>query len=87
MDTKEKTKHWGLINEVVEKKDVLKKSLGDCNKKSQRANNYSSIKKFLEKPKIEKELPSFKILRSLETVKKVYGSHDLKEDASSFKEN
>ena len=32
----------------------------------------------------EKELPSFRILRSLDTVKKVYGSHDLKEGASSF---
>ena len=32
----------------------------------------------------EKEMPSFDILRSLETVKKVYGSEDLKEGASSF---
>ena len=32
----------------------------------------------------EKEIPSFEILRSLETVKKVYGSQDLKEGASSF---
>ena len=32
----------------------------------------------------EKEIPSFKILRSLESVKKVYGSEDLKEGASSF---
>ena len=30
------------------------------------------------------KLISFEILRSLETVKKVYGSQDLKEGASSF---
>ena len=33
---------------------------------------------------ISGEIPSFKILRSLESVKKVYGSEDLKEGASSF---
>ena len=32
----------------------------------------------------KKEIPSFKVLRSLESVKKVYGSEDLKEGASSF---
>ena len=34
MDTKE-AKHWGLINEVVEKKDVLKE-LGRLQQKSQK---------------------------------------------------
>ena len=45
---------------------------------------YSSIKEVLRETENEKEIPSFKILRSLETVKKVYGSQDLKEGASSF---
>ena len=45
---------------------------------------YSSIKEVLRETENEKEIPSFKILRSLETVKKVYGSGDLREGASSF---
>ena len=45
---------------------------------------YSSIKEVLRETENEKEIPSFDILRSLETVKKVYGSEDLKEGASSF---
>ena len=84
MDTKE-AKHWGLINEVVEKKDVLKRAWEIATKISKGPNLiYSSIKEVLRETENEKELPSFKILRSLETVKKVYGSHDLKEGASSF---
>ena len=84
MDTKE-AKHWGLINEVVEKKDVLNRAWEIATKISKGPNLiYSSIKEVLRETENEKELPSFKILRSLETVKKVYGSHDLKEGASSF---
>ena len=84
MDTKE-AKHWGLINEVVEKKDVLKRAWEIATKISEGPNLiYSSIKEVLRETENEKELTSFKILRSLETVKKVYGSHDLKEGASSF---
>jgi len=45
---------------------------------------YASIKEVLRETENEKEIPSFKILRSLETVKKVYNSDDLKEGASSF---
>ena len=84
MDTKE-AKHWGLINEVVDKKDVLDRAWEIATKISNGPNLiYSSIKEVLRETENEKELPSFKILRSLDTVKKVYGSHDLKEGASSF---
>ena len=84
MDTKE-AKHWGLINEVIEKKDLLNRAWEIATKISNGPNLiYSSIKEVLRETENEKELPSFKILRSLETVKKVYGSHDLKEGASSF---
>ena len=84
MDTKE-AKHWGLINEVVEKKDVLDRAWKIATKISNGPNLiYSSIKEVLRETENEKELPSFRILRSLDTVKKVYGSHDLKEGASSF---
>ena len=84
MDTKE-AKHWGLINEVVEKKDVLDRAWEIATKISNGPNLiYSSIKEVLRETENEKELPSFRILRSLDTVKKVYGSHDLKEGASSF---
>ena len=84
MDTKE-AKHWGLINEVVKKKDVLDRAWEIATKISNGPNLiYSSIKEVLRETENEKELPSFRILRSLDTVKKVYGSHDLKEGASSF---
>ena len=67
------------------KKDVLKRAWEIATKISKGPNLiYSSIKEVLRETENEKELPSFKILRSLETVKKVYGSHDLKEGASSF---
>ena len=84
MDTKE-AKHWGLVNEVVNKKDLLKRAWEVAEKISNGPNLiYSSIKEVLRETENEKEIPSFKILRSLETVKKVYGSQDLKEGASSF---
>tara|TARA_B110000014_G_scaffold257161_1_gene241317 strand:+ start:639 stop:1415 length:777 start_codon:yes stop_codon:yes gene_type:complete len=84
MDVKE-AKQWGLINEVVNKNDLLKKAWTIADKISKGPNLiYSSIKEVLRETENEKELPSFKILRSLETVKEVYGSEDLKEGASSF---
>ena len=84
MDTKE-AKHWGLINEIVNKDDLLKRAWEVAEKISNGPNLiYSSIKEVLRETENEKEIPSFKILRSLETVKKVYGSQDLKEGASSF---
>ena len=84
MDVKE-AKHWGLVNEIVDKKDLLKRSWEIADKISKGPNLiYSSIKEVLRETENEKEIPSFDILRSLETVKKVYGSEDLKEGASSF---
>ena len=84
MDVKE-AKQWGLINEVVNKNDLLKKAWTIADKISKGPNLiYSSIKEVLRETENEKELPSFKILRSLETVKEVYRSEDLKEGASSF---
>ena len=84
MDVKE-AKHWGLINEIVNKNDLLKKAWEVANKIANGPNLiYSSIKEILRETENEKEMPSFKILRSLESVKKVYGSEDLKEGASSF---
>ena len=84
MDVKE-AKHWGLINEIVNKNDLLKKAWDVANKIANGPNLiYSSIKEILRETENEKEMPSFKILRSLESVKKVYGSEDLKEGASSF---
>ena len=84
MDVKE-AKQWGLINEVVNKNDLLKRAWTIADKISKGPNLiYSSIKEVLRETENEKELPSFKILRSLETVKEVYGSEDLKEGASSF---
>ena len=72
-------------NNKDEKKDVLKRAWEIATKISKGPNLiYSSIKEVLRETENEKELPSFKILRSLETVKMVYGSHDLKEGASSF---
>ncbi|MDC0056728.1 carnitinyl-CoA dehydratase [Alphaproteobacteria bacterium] len=84
MDVKE-AKQWGLVNEITNKKDLLKRAWEIADKISKGPNLiYSSIKEVLRETENEKEIPSFKILRSLETVKKVYGSEDLKEGASSF---
>ena len=84
MDTKE-AKHWGLINEIVESKNLLNRAREIANQIANGPNLiYSSIKEVLRETENEKELPSFKILRSLETVKKVYESEDLQEGASSF---
>ena len=84
MDVKE-AKHWGLVNEIVKTNDLLKKAWEIADKISKGPNLiYSSIKEVLRETENEKEIPSFKILRSLESVKKVYGSEDLKEGASSF---
>ena len=84
MDVKE-AKHWGLINEIVSKKNLLPRAREIANNISNGPNLiYSSIKEVLRETENEKEIPSFKILRSLETVKKVYGSEDLREGASSF---
>jgi len=84
MDVKE-AKHWGLVNEIVNKKDLLKRAWEIADKISKGPNLiYSSIKEILRETENEKEISSFKILRSLESVKKVYGSEDLKEGASSF---
>ena len=84
MDVKE-AKHWGLVNEIVKKNDLLKRGWEIADKISKGPNLiYSSIKEVLRETENEKEIPSFKILRSLESVKKVYGSEDLKEGASSF---
>jgi len=84
MDVKE-AKHWGLVNEIVKTNHVLKRAWEIADKISKGPNLiYSSIKEVLRETENEKEIPSFKILRSLESVKKVYGSEDLKEGASSF---
>jgi crotonobetainyl-CoA hydratase len=84
MDVKE-AKHWGLINEIVESKNLLNRAKEIA---AQIANGpnliYSSIKEVLRETENEKEIPSFKILKSLDTVKKVYNSEDLLEGASSF---
>ena len=45
---------------------------------------YSSIKDALRQTENLDEQPAFDVLRSLETVKKVYNSKDLKEGATSF---
>ena len=84
MDVKE-AKHWGLVNEIVKTNDLLKRAWEIADKISKGPNLiYSSIKEVLRETENEKEIHSFKILRSLESVKKVYGSEDLKEGASSF---
>ena len=84
MDVKE-AKHWGLINEIVKTNDLLKRAWEIADKISKGPNLiYSSIKEVLRETENEKEIPSFKILRSLESVKKVYGSEDLKEGAVSY---
>ena len=79
MDVKE-AKHWGLINEIVSKKNLLPRAREIANNIANGPNLiYSSIKEVLRETENEKEIPSFKILRSLETVKKVYRSEDLVE--------
>ena len=84
MDVKE-AKHWGLVNEIVNKNDLLKRAWEVATQISNGPNLiYSSIKEVLRETENEKEIPSFKVLRSLDSVKKVYGSEDLKEGASSF---
>ena len=84
MDTKE-AKHWGLINEVVSSKDLLKRAREIANKIATGPNLiYSSIKDVLRKTENVDEQPAFDTLRSLETVKKVYRSGDLVEGATSF---
>tara|TARA_Y100000590_G_scaffold163313_1_gene187234 strand:- start:2320 stop:3099 length:780 start_codon:yes stop_codon:yes gene_type:complete len=84
MDAKE-AKHWGLINEIVPKNDLLKRAREIADKISKGPNLiYSAIKDVLRNTEDIKEQPSFDILRSLETVKKVYRSEDLVEGASSF---
>ena len=84
MDAKE-AKHWGLINEIVSKDNLLFRAREIATNIANGPNLiYSSIKEVLRETENEKEIPSFDILRSLETVKKVYGSEDLKEGASSF---
>ena len=84
MDVKE-AKHWGLINEIVESKNLLNRAREVATQIANGPNLiYSSIKEVLRETENEKEIPSFKILKSLETVKKVYNSEDLKEGASSF---
>jgi len=84
MDTKE-AKHWGLINEIVPSKDLLKRAREIAHKIATGPNLiYSSIKDVLRKTENVDEQPSFDVLRSLETVKKVYKSEDLLEGASSF---
>ena len=45
---------------------------------------YSSIKEAMRKTENVDEQPAFDMLRSLESVKKVYNSEDLSEGASSF---
>ena len=84
MDTKE-AKHWGLINEVVSSKDLLKRAREIANKIATGPNLiYSSIKDVLRKTENVDEQQAFDTLRSLETVKKVYRSEDLVEGATSF---
>ena len=84
MNVKE-AKHWGLVNEITNKNNLLKRAWEIAEKISKGPNLiYASIKEVLRETENEKEIPSFEILRSLETVKKVYNSEDLKEGASSF---
>ena len=84
MNVKE-AKHWGLVNEIVESKNLLNRAREIATQIANGPNLiYSSIKEVLRETENEKEIPSFKILKSLDTVKKVYNSEDLKEGASSF---
>ena len=84
MDAKE-AKHWGLINETVPGKNLLNRAREIANKIANGPNLiYSSIKEVLRETENIDEQPAFNILRSLESVKKVYSSKDLVEGASSF---
>ncbi len=84
MDTKE-AKHWGLINEIVQSKDLLNRAREIAQKISKGPNLiYSSIKDVLRETENADEQKAFNILRALETVKKVYRSEDLVEGATSF---
>jgi len=84
MDTKE-AKHWGLINEIVQSKDLLNRAREIAHKISKGPNLiYSSIKDVLRETENADEQQAFNILRALETVKKVYRSKDLVEGATSF---
>ena len=84
MDAKE-AKHWGLINEIVPKKDLLNRAREIANKIASGPNLiYASIKEAMRKTENVDEQQAFDILRSLESVKKVYKSEDLSEGASSF---
>ena len=85
MDVKE-AKHWGLINEIVTKKNLLNRAREIAQKIATGPNLiYSSIKDVLRKTENVDEQSAFSTLRSLETVKKVYRSEDLVEGATSFK--
>ncbi len=65
MDTKE-AKHWGLINEVVPSKELLKRAREIAYKIATGPNLiYSSIKDALRKTENIDEQPAFNILRSL----------------------
>tara|TARA_B100001123_G_C15232477_1_gene995717 strand:- start:598 stop:1374 length:777 start_codon:yes stop_codon:yes gene_type:complete len=84
MDTKE-AKHWGLINEVVPANNLMNRAKEIATKIAKGPNLiYSSIKEVMRKTENIDEQPAFDILRSLDSVKKVYGSEDLTEGASSF---
>ncbi len=84
MDTKE-AKHWGLINEIVPSKDLLNRARDVASKIAKGPHLiYSSIKDVLRQTENIDEQPAFDVLRSLETVKKVYNSKDLVEGATSF---
>ena len=84
MDTKE-AKHWGLINVIVPSKDLLNRAREIAKKIAAGPKLiYSSIKDVLRQTENVDEQPAFKVLRSLESVNKVYRSKDLIEGATSF---
>ena len=84
MDAKE-AKHWGLINEIVASKDLLNRAREIAHKIAKGPQLiYPSIKEVLQKTENIDEKPAFKVLRSLDTVNKVYRSQDLTEGAKSF---
>ena len=74
-----------LINEIVPKNDLLNRAREVANKIASGPNLiYASIKEAMRKTENVDEQQAFDILRSLESVKKVYKSEDLSEGASSF---
>lgn len=84
MDAKE-AKHWGLINEIVPSKDLLNRARVIAHKIANGPKLiYSSIKDILRQTENVNEQSSFNLLRSLESVNKVYRSKDLMEGATSF---